>query len=75
MTDPLLRGLEHELTHLRYLRDAVLAILKNQQLAPTAKLEAIEDVVQAERDPDEEAEIDQYEPAAGAAPPVGTSLS
>ena len=56
MTDPLLRGLEHELAHLRYLRDAVLGILDDQQLAPTAKLEAIEHVLQSERDQDEEAE-------------------
>jgi hypothetical protein len=56
MTDPLLRGLEHELTHLRYLRDTVLGILKDEQLAPTAKLQAIERLVQSERDQDEEAE-------------------
>ena len=56
MTDPLLRDLEHELAHLRYLRDAVLGILDDQQLAPTAKLEAIEHVLQSERDQDEEAE-------------------
>ena len=56
MTDPLLRGLEHELSHLRYLRDAVLGILNDQQLAPTAKLEAIEHVLQAERDQDEDTE-------------------
>ncbi len=56
MTDPLLRGLEHELTHLRSLRDTVLGILKDDQLAPAAKLRAIEDVLQSERDQDEEAE-------------------
>jgi hypothetical protein len=56
MTDPLLRGLEHELTHLRYLRDTVLGILKDEQLAPTAKLQAIEHLLQSERDQDEEAE-------------------
>jgi hypothetical protein len=56
MTDPLLRGLEHELTRLRHLRDAVLGILNDQQLPPTAKLEAIERVWQAERDQDEDAE-------------------
>jgi hypothetical protein len=56
MTDPLLRGLEHELARLRYLRDAVLGILDDQHLAPTAKLEAIEHVLQSERDQDEEAE-------------------
>jgi hypothetical protein len=56
MTDPLLRGLEYEITHLRHLRDAVLGILNDQQLAPTAKLAAIEQVLQAERDQEEEAE-------------------
>lgn len=59
MTDPLLRGLEHELTHLRYLRDTVLGILKAEQLAPTAKLQAIEHLLQSERDQDEEAEETQ----------------
>ena len=56
MTDPLLRGLEHELTHLRYLRDTVLGILRDEQLAPSAKLQAIEHLLQGERDQDEEAE-------------------
>ena len=56
MTDPLLRGLEHELTHLRDLRNALLSILNNLELPPTAKLEAIEEVLRRERDQDEEAE-------------------
>jgi hypothetical protein len=56
MTDPLLRGLEYELTHLRDLRDTLLGILKDTQLPPTAKLEAIEAALQGERDQDEEAE-------------------
>ncbi len=56
MTDPLLRGLEHELTHLRYLRDTVLGILRDEQLAPTAKLQAIERLLKSERDQEEEAE-------------------
>ena len=56
MTDPLLRGLEYELTHLRDLRDTLLSILKDIQLSPTAKLEAIESAFQGERDQDEEAE-------------------
>ena len=56
MTDPLLRGLEHELTHLRYVRDTVLGILRDEQLAPTAKLQAIEHLLQSERDQEEEAE-------------------
>jgi hypothetical protein len=56
MTDPLLRGLEHELTHLRYLRDTVLGILRDEQLAPTAKLQTIEHLLQSEQDQDEEAE-------------------
>jgi hypothetical protein len=34
----------------------VLGILNDQQLTPTAKLEAIEHVLRAERDQDEEAE-------------------
>jgi len=56
MSDPLLRGLEHELTHLRYLRDTVLGILRDEQLAPTAKLQAIERLLKSERDQEEEAE-------------------
>ncbi len=56
MSDPLLRGLEHELTHLRYLRDTVLGIHRDEQLAPTAKLQAIERLLKSERDQEEEAE-------------------
>jgi hypothetical protein len=55
MTDPLLR-LEQELAHLRRMRDAVLEILREEQLTRDAKLRAIEQVFQAERDEDEEAE-------------------
>ena len=37
-------------------RHELVEIVNDQQLTPTAKLEAIEEVLQAERDPDEEAE-------------------
>ncbi len=56
MTDPLLRALEQEVIHLRHMRDAVLEILREERLAREAKLRAIEQVFQAERDEDEEAE-------------------
>jgi len=56
MTDPLLRGLEHDLNCLRYHRDTVLGILRDEQLAPTAKLQAIERLLKSERDQEEEAE-------------------
>jgi hypothetical protein len=56
MTDPLLRALEQEVVRLRHIRDAVLEILREERLAQDAKLRAIEEIFQAERDEDEEAE-------------------
>jgi hypothetical protein len=56
MTDPLLRALEEEVGHLRHLRAAVLEILRNEGLNREAKLRSIEQVFEADRDEDEEAE-------------------
>ncbi len=56
MVDPLLRALEQEVAHLRHTREAVLAILRQQQLPLEAKVRAIEQIFEAERDEDEEAE-------------------
>ena len=55
MTDPLLQ-LEQELAHLRHMRDEVLEILHQDRLTREAKLRAIEQLFEAERDEDEEAE-------------------
>jgi hypothetical protein len=55
MTDPLLR-LEQEVAHLRHIRDAVLEILREESQTGEAKLHAIEQVFEAERNDDEEAE-------------------
>jgi len=56
MADPLFRALEQEVAHLRRVREAVLEILGEEQLAREAKLRAIERLFAAERDEDEEAE-------------------
>jgi hypothetical protein len=56
MTDPLLRALEEEVGHLRHLRAAVLEILSDEGLNREGKLRSIEQVFEAERDAEEEAE-------------------
>ena len=56
MTDPLLRALEDEVGHLRRLRAAVLEILSNEDLNREGKLHSIEQVFEADRDEEEEAE-------------------
>jgi hypothetical protein len=56
MTDPLLRALEEEVGHLRHLRAAVLEILGNEGLNIEGKLRSIEQVFDADRDEEEEAE-------------------
>lgn len=56
MTDPLLRHLEDELTRLRQLREATLAILQREDLTRDQRLEAIERAFEGERDEEEDAE-------------------
>ncbi len=56
MTDPLLRALEEEVGQLRHLRAAVLEILSDEGLNREGKLRSIEQVFEAERDEEEEAE-------------------
>ena len=56
MADPLFRALEHEVVHLRHLREAVLEVLRDERLAREAKRRTIEQLFEPERDDDEEAE-------------------
>ena len=56
MTDPTMRHLEDELTHLRLLRDTMLDILRHEWPSPEEKLLAIDRAFVGEWDQDAEAE-------------------
>lgn len=56
MTDPLFRALEQEVAHLRQLREAVLDVLRDDQLTQDDRLRAIERAFESEHDTDEDLE-------------------